>query len=77
MLLELLVKNPSIYKDAVKYTLACHNGIMFSSLFDDWDPKEGRETMLRELQNNGSWSFFNDPKGGLDVFVEVNRERKG
>jgi hypothetical protein len=57
-LLELLEKKPPIYKDAVKYTLACHSGIRFSSLFDDVDPKEERETFLKELQKDGSWSVL-------------------
>ena len=73
-LLELLKKKPPIYSDAVKYTLAVHSGIMFSSLFDDWDPKENRETFLKELQKDGSWSVVNDPKGGSDVLLKLTEK---
>jgi hypothetical protein len=73
-LLELLAKKPPIYSAAVKYTLAVHSGIMFSFLFDDWDPKEDRETMLKELQKDGSWSVVNDPKGGSDVLLKLTEK---
>jgi hypothetical protein len=73
-LLELLKKKPPIYSDAVKYTLAVHKGIMFSSLFDDCDPKEDRETMLKELQKVGSWSVVNDPKGSSDVLLKLTEK---
>ena len=73
-LLEFLAKKPPIYSDAVKYTLAVHSGISFSSLFDDWDPKEDRETMLNELQKKGSWSVVNDPKGGSDVLLKLTEK---
>src|SRR5665647_2959485 len=74
MLLELLEKKPPIYSVAVKYAFACHSGIMFSSLFDDWDPKEDRETILKELQKDGSWSVVNDPKGGSDVLLKLTEK---
>jgi hypothetical protein len=70
-LLEFLEKKPPIYSVAIKYTLAVHSGIMFSSLFDDWDPKEDRETFLKELQKDGSWSVVNDPEGGSDVLLKL------
>ena len=73
-LLELLAKKPPIYSDAVKNTLAVYSGITFSSLFDDWDPKEDRETMLKELQQTGSWSVVNDPKGGSDVLLKLTKK---
>jgi hypothetical protein len=74
-LLELLEKKPPIYKDAVKWTLACHSGIRFSSLFDDLDSKVERETMLKELQKDGSFfSVVNDSKGGSEVLVKLKRK---
>jgi hypothetical protein len=73
-LLELLEKKPPIYSDAVKHTLAVLSGIMFSSLFDDLDPKVERETMLKELQKSGSWSVVNDPKGGSDVLLKLTEK---
>jgi hypothetical protein len=73
-LLELLAKKPPIYSDAVKYTLAVHSGIMFSSLFDDLDSQVDRETMLKELQKDGSWSVVNDPKGGSDVLLKLTEK---
>jgi hypothetical protein len=73
-LLELLAKKPPIYSDAVKYTLAVHSGIMFSSLFDDLDSQVDRETMLKELQKDGSWSVVNDPKGGSDALLKLTEK---
>src|SRR5665647_2379185 len=73
-LLELLEKKPPIYSAAVKYTLAVHSRITFSSLFDDWDPKEDRETFLKELQKDGSWSVVNDPKGGSEVLLKLTEK---
>jgi hypothetical protein len=61
-LLELLEKKPPIYKDAVKWTLACHSGIRVSSLFDDLDPKVDHESFLKELHEGGSWSVVNNSK---------------
>jgi hypothetical protein len=73
-LLELLEKKPPIFKVAVKYAFAGHSGIMFSSLFDDFDYKEDRETMLKELQKDGSWSVVNDPKGGSEVLLKLTEK---
>lgn len=73
-LLELLEKKPPIYKDAVKWTLACRSGIMFSSLFDDLDSEVERKTMIKELQNDDSFSIVNDPKGGSDVLVKLTEK---
>jgi len=75
-LLELLEKKPPIYSAAVKYTLAVHSGITFSSLFDDWDPKENRETFLKELQKDGSWSVVNNPEGGSDVLLKLTEKER-
>jgi hypothetical protein len=73
-LLELLEKKPPIFKVAVKYAFACHSGIMFSSLFDDFDYKEDRETFLKELQKDGSWSVVKDPKGGSEVLLKLTEK---
>ncbi len=73
-LLEFLEKNPPIYRVAVKYTLARHIGIRFSSLFDHLDPKGDRETFLKELQKGDSWSVVNDPKGGSEVLLKLTEK---
>jgi hypothetical protein len=71
-LLELLEKKPPIFKVAVKYALACYSGLMFSSLFHDY--KGDRETILKELQKDGSWSVVNDPKGGSEVLLKLTEK---
>ena len=74
-LLKLLKKKPRIYTTAVKYTLAVHSGIRFSSLFDDVDSKEERETILKELQKDVSFcSVVNDPEGGSEVLVKLTEK---
>ena len=73
-LLEFLEKNPPIYTDAIKWTLACHSGIRFSSLFNDLDSKVDRETLLKELQKDGSFSVVNDPEGGSEVLVKLTEK---
>ena len=73
-LLELLEKKPPIYKATVKYTLAVHSGIGVSSLFHDVNSKEKRETILKELQKDDSWSAVNDPKGGSDVLLKLTEK---
>jgi hypothetical protein len=59
---------------SVKNTFACHSGIMFSSLFDDVDSQEERETILKALQKDGSWSVVNDPKVGSDVLLKLTEK---
>lgn len=71
---ELLEKKPPIYKEAIKYAFAVHSGIMFSSLFDDIDSKKERETILEELQKDGSWIVVNDPKGDSDVLLKLTEK---
>ena len=71
---EFLEKNPPIYTDAVKWTLACYSGIRFSSLFDDLDSKVDRENLLKELQKDGSFSVVNDPKAGSEVLVKLTEK---
>lgn len=73
--MELLEKKPPIYKDAVKWTLACRSGIRFSSLFNDLDSKVECETLLKELQKDSSFfSVVNDPKGGSEVLVKLTEK---
>ncbi len=47
---------------------------MFSSLFDDFDYKKDRETILKELQKDGSWNVVNDPKGGSDALLKLTEK---
>ena len=75
-LLELLEKKPPIYKDAVKWTLLCWNGISLTSLFENENlrSKVDRETLIKELQNDGSFSVVDDPKGDSEVIVKLTEK---
>lgn len=74
-LLELLEKKPEIYKDAVKWTLACWTGIRASSLFEDKDFfNVDRTASLKELQESGFIRLENDPKGTSEVIVHLTEQ---
>jgi hypothetical protein len=75
-LLELLEKKPQIYQDAVKWTLLCWNGISLASLFENEDlgSKVDRETLVKELHNDDSFSIVDDPKGGSDVLLKLTEK---
>lgn len=49
-------------------------GISFSSLFNDLDSKVDSETLLKELQKDGSFSVVNDPKGGSEAIVYLTEK---
>jgi len=46
-------------------------GISFSSLFNDLDSKVDSETLLKELQKDGSFSFV---KGGSEAIVYLTEK---
>jgi len=74
-LLGLLKKKPKIYRDAVKWTLACWVGFRLSSLFKDRDfSKVDRADMLKELQEGGSYRVENDPKDTSEVIVYLTEK---
>jgi DNA-binding MarR family transcriptional regulator len=74
-LLDLLEKKPKIYQDAVKWTLACWDGIRMSSLFEDIDfSKVDRTAFLKELQEGGSYRLENDPKDTSEVIVHLTEQ---
>jgi hypothetical protein len=70
-LLEILEKKPQVYKDFVKLTLLCWNGISLTSLFKDLDSKVDRETLLREMQKDEFFRVDNDPKAGSEAMVHL------
>ncbi len=76
-LMELLEKQPKIYKDAVKYAYACRVGIRASFYFDDkYFFGVDRAAALKELQESGSIWLENDPKDTSEVIVHLTeRER--
>ena len=73
-LLELLEKKPQVYKDFVKWTLLCWNGISLTSLFKDLDSKVDRETLLREMQKDEFFRVDNDPKAGSEAMVHLTEK---
>jgi DNA-binding MarR family transcriptional regulator len=74
-LLELLEKKPKIYREAVKWTLACWTGIRLSSLFENRDLLNvDRDAFLKELQESGFINLENDPKGTSEVIVHLTEQ---
>ncbi len=74
-MLQLLEKKPKIYSDAIKYALACWNGIELSSLFKDSDfLKMDRTRFLTELQETGLYRLENDQTDSDDVIVYLTEQ---
>jgi DNA-binding MarR family transcriptional regulator len=74
-LLELLEKKPPIYKEFVKYSLLCREGVSMSSFIEDSNYKLDKAA-LNELQESGFIRLVNSSKEGSETMVQLTEQAR-